>query len=147
MTFKMYKYTGEGDVINKSITHVADLTGYFKDDTELINPTLILAPGYTVTTENYFLINGLYYFVTGVIYSQQNLQVSLDLDDLESYKTDILNQTAILERSSTKDTFNLYQEDPDIPVLKCEEVTMSLFPGSFDGESLILVVAGGTPSP
>lgn len=144
MTFKMYRYTGEKDVINKSLTFVADLTGYFKDDTELIQPTLVLAPGYTVSQENYFIINGMYYFVTGVIYSQQNLQVKLDLDDLETYKTDILKEHCIVERSSNQ--FNLYQEDPDIPVMKDSVVTMSLFPGSFGGESLILVVAGGNPS-
>ena len=145
MTFKMYTYTGLKNVINKSITHVADLTGQFKDDIELIQPTIVLAPGYSVSTENYFLINGLYYFVTGVIYSQQNLQVKLDLDDLESFKTDILKEYCIVERSSNQ--FNLYQEDPDIPVLKKSDVTMQLFPGSFNGESFILAVAGGNPTP
>lgn len=147
MTFKMYKYTGEKDVINKTLTFVADLNGYFKDDTELIQPTLVLAPGYSITTENYFKINGMNYFVTGVIYSQQNLQVKLDLDELETYKTSILNQRAILDRSSTQNTFNTYQVDPDIPMLNNSQITITKFQGSFMGESLVLAVAGGDVSP
>ena len=145
MTFKMYKYEGQRNVINKKITHVADLTGYFKNDTDLRNPVLTLAPGYTVTTENYLKIDGLYYFVNEVTRSQQNLIVQLELDDLESYKSEILAQNCILDRSSTH--FNLYQEDIEIPKLKNNDITQALFPGSFTGESLILVTAGGEPTP
>lgn len=141
MTFKMYRYTGERDVINKSLTFISDLTGYFKDDTEYLQPTLILAPGYSVSTENYFIINGLNYFVTGVIYSQQNLQVKLDLDELESFKADILNQYAILDRSANN--YNAYQVDNDIPFINSNEITITNFPSGFSGESLILTVAGG----
>lgn len=141
MTFKMYRYTGERDVINKSLTFIADLTGYFKDDTEYLQPTLVLTPGYTVSQENYFIINGLNYFVTGVIYSQQNLQVKLDLDELEAFKTDILNQYAILDRSSNH--FNAYQIDNEIPFINSNEITITNFPNGFSGESLILTVAGG----
>lgn len=143
MTFKMYTYKGRKNVINKSLTHVQDVTGYFKNDTELINPMLILKPGYNVSTENYFVINGFHYFVTNVTYSQERLAVNLELDDLETYKTMILNQVAILDRSSTKNTFNTYQVDPDIPMLNSSQITITKFQNSFMGESLILAVAGG----
>ena len=89
MTFKMYTYTGLKNVINKSITYVGEVTGVFKNDTDLIEPTLVLAPGYEVTNKNYFLIDGLYYFVKEVTRSQERLTVQLDLDELESYKSSI----------------------------------------------------------
>ena len=146
MTFKMYKYTGQRNVINKSITHVADLSnGYFKNDTDFINPVLVLSTSFNITNENYFSIDGLYYFVNEVTRSQQNQVVQLELDDLESYKTSILDQSCIIERSSNN--FNLYQEDPDIPSLKNNDITQQLFPGAFTGESLILITAGGEPTP
>ena len=141
MTFNMYRYTGERDVINKSLSFIQSMTGYYKDDTELINPTLILAPGYSVSTSNYFIINGYHYFVNGVTFSQQKLLVSLELDDLETYKDSILNQNAILDRSSNH--FNAYQVDGDIPMINSNEITVTKFNGSFSGESLILTVAGG----
>lgn len=141
MTFKMYRYTGERDVINKSLTFISDLTGYFKDDTQLINPTLILDPAYTISTSNYFIINGMNYFVNNVTYSQQRLMVDLELDDLETYKSSILNQNAILDRSYNH--FNAYQVDNDIPMINSNEITITNFPSGFSGESLILTVAGG----
>ena len=141
MTFKMYRYTGERDVINKTLTNESTGTGYYKDDTELIGPTLILDPSYSVTTDNYFIINGMRYFVEGVTFSQQRLYVQLDLDHLETYKDDILNNYAILDRSSNK--FNAYQVDPDIPSINSNEITVTKFPYGFSGESLILTVAGG----
>lgn len=141
MNFKMYRYTGEKNVINKRLTHVEDLSGYFKDDTEYLTPTLVLAPGYSINTENYFIIDGRNYFVTGVIYSQQNLQVRLELDELETFKAAILNEYAIFDRSTN--IFNAYQVDEDIPFINSNEITITNFPSGFSGESLILTVAGG----
>ena len=122
MTFKEYKYTGERDVINKTLTHVADITGYFKDDTELINPVLILKPGYSVTTSNYFFIDGRYYFVNGVTFSQQRLLVQLELDELETYKSSILNEYAVIGRSYNQ--FNIYQTDHDMPMRNDSDITV-----------------------
>lgn len=142
MTFKEYKYTGERDVINKTLTHVADITGYFKDDTELINPVLILKPGYSVTTSNYFLIDGRYYFVNGVTFSQQRLMVQLELDELETYKSSILNEYAVLGRSYNQ--FNIYQTDPDMPMRNDSDITVKLFPNGFTEESWLLTTTGGS---
>ena len=141
MTFKMYRYTGERDVINKTLTNEQTVTGYYKDDTEMVNPVLVLDPGYAVSTANYFLINGMKYFVNGITFSQQRQLVQLDLDHLETYKDQILSNYAILDRSSNK--FNAYQVDPDIPSINSNEITVTKFPNGFSGESLILTVAGG----
>ena len=141
MTFKMYRYTGERDVINKTLTNEQTVTGYYKDDTELVNPVLVLDPSYAVSTANYFIINGMRYFVNGVTFSQQRQLVQLDIDHLETYKDQILNNNAILDRSSNK--FNAYQVDPDIPSINSNEITVTKFPNGFSGESLILTVAGG----
>lgn len=142
MTFKMYRYTGEKDVINKTLTYIADLTGYFKDDTEYIAPTLVLAPGFSITTENYFIINGRNYFVTNVTYSQQNIQVKLDLDDLETFKGQILNQHAVIGRSYNN--FNIYQVDNDMPMRNDSDITVKMFPNGFTDESWLLVTTGGS---
>ena len=144
MTFKMYKNKSERDVINKDLTHVADLTGYFKDDTELINPVLVLSPSFSISNENYFIINGYNYFVNGVTHSQQRQYVQLEIDDLETFKTDILKQYAIIGRSSNH--YNCYQVDPDMPQINSAEIITKVFPNSFTGESLLLTVAGGHPS-
>ena len=143
MTFKMYKNKSEADDLNKSLEFIADLSGQFKDDTDLIQPELILSTDFRITNENYFIINGYHYFVRNVTFSAGRQYVKLDMDDIETFKSIILNQYAILDRSSAKDTYNTYFVDPDLPLLNSSEITVTAFHGSFSGESFILATTGG----
>lgn len=142
MTFKMYKNKSERDVINKSLQFVADLSGQFKDDTELIQPELILSTDFRITNENYFIINGYNYFVNNVTFSQGRQYVKLDMDDIETFKSIILNQNAILDRSSNN--FNAYYVDPDLPCQNDSDITVQNFPVGFTGESWLLTTTGGS---
>ena len=142
MTFKMYKNESERDDINKKLTYVADLSGYFKDDTQLINPTLILSTSFAISTENYFIINGYNYFVNNVTFSQGRQYVDLELDDLETFKTAILNQYAVLGRSYNH--FNIYQVDTDMPMRNDSDITVQMFPNGFTDESWLLTTTGGS---
>lgn len=142
MTFKMYKNESERDDINKKLTYVADLTGYFKDDTQLINPTLILSTSFAISTENYFIINGYNYFVNNVTFSQGRQYVDLEIDDLETFKTAILNQYAVLGRSYNH--FNIYQVDTDMPMRNDSDITVKMFPNGFTDESWLLTTTGGS---
>lgn len=144
MTFKMYKNESERDDINKKLTYVADLTGYFKDDTQLINPTLILSTSFAISTENYFIINGYNYFVNNVTFSQSRQYVDLEIDDLETFKTAILNQYAVLGRSYNH--FNIYQVDTDMPMRNDSDITVKMFPNGFTDESWLLTTTGGSVS-
>ena len=142
MTFKMYTNESERDDINKKLTYVADLTGYFKDDTQLINPTLILSTSFAISTENYFIINGYNYFVNNVTFSQGRQYVDLEIDDLETFKTAILNQYAVLGRSYNH--FNIYQVDTDMPMRNDSDITVQMFPNGFTEESWLLTTTGGS---
>lgn len=142
MTFKMYTNESERDDINKKLTYVADLTGYFKDDTQLINPTLILSTSFAISTENYFIINGYNYFVNNVTFSQGRQYVDLEVDDLETFKTAILNQYAVLGRSYNH--FNIYQVDTDMPMRNDSDITVKMFPNGFTEESWLLTTTGGS---
>ena len=142
MTFKMYTNESERDDINKKLTYVADLTGYFKDDTQLINPTLILSTSFAISTENYFIINGYNYFVNNVTFSQSRQYVDLEIDDLETFKTAILNQYAVLGRSYNH--FNIYQVDTDMPMRNDSDITVQMFPNGFTEESWLLTTTGGS---
>lgn len=143
MTFKMYKNKSEADVINKDLVFVSDLTGYFKDDTDLIEPTLILSTNFNITNENYFIINGYNYFVRDITFSQGRQFIKLDLDDVETFKSIILDQYAVLDRSSAQNTFNTYFVDPELPLLNSSEITVTAFSEGFTGESFILATTGG----
>lgn len=145
MTITAYNNHSDSREINKVLTDEMTISNcILKDDTEIVNPTLIFAGGSKLPdTVNYIYIPvfNRYYFVTNKITENQRVLVNLHTDVLESRKTALLNNYAILDRSANH--FNAYQVDGDIPMLNYSEITKTRFPSGFTSESLILTVAGG----
>ena len=115
MARTIYTYSMKMDkrYLNKTITQISVMNDcYFKDDTELINPVLILSSFNAVTT-NYVYIPDLsrYYYVTGVTYSEGYYYVALHVDVLMSFKDDILKQRCIIDRGASY--VNLYMSDDE----------------------------------
>ena len=148
MTITAYNNHSDSTEVYKNLTDATQITNcILKDETEIVNPTLIFAGASKLPdTFNYFYIPAFnrYYFITNKTTENQRIYISLHVDVLESRRQVLLNNTAILERSSNK--FNLYQTDGDMPQLANNEIFTKNFPNSFQAESLILTVAGGTPS-
>lgn len=145
MIITAYNNHSDSREINKVLTDEMTISNcILKDDTEIVNPTLIFAGGSKLPdTVNYIYIPvfNRYYFVTNKTTENQRILVNLHTDVLESRKTAILNNYAILDRSANH--FNAYQVDGDIPMLNYSEITKTRFPIGFSSESLILTVAGG----
>lgn len=145
MTITAYNNHSDSREINKVLTDEMTISNcILKDDTEIVNPTLIFAGGSKLPdTVNYIYIPvfNRYYFVTNKTTENQRILINLHTDVLESRKTAILNNYAILDRSANH--FNAYQVDGDIPILNYSEITKTRFPVGFSSESLILTVAGG----
>lgn len=82
----------------------------FKDDTELINPVLILSD-FDASVVNYVYIPSLdrYYYVTGVTFSEGYYYVALHVDVLMSFKESIKNQDVVLKRS--ENYWDLFLQD------------------------------------
>lgn len=142
-------YINESDqnTLNKDITAVqSNVSAVLKDDTEMINPILILS-GNVSQGFNYVYISKFnrYYYVVNRTYSQQRYNVQLAVDVLMSFNTDINNLTVIADRSS--DEFNTYQSDSEFGKLNYNEVQTQKFPYGFGDPCFVLAVAGGTPSP
>ena len=137
-----YNNNSSTNTLRKSITQLTSASITLKDDTELIRPTIILSNNLNVNF-NYVYINELnrYYFVQNKRYGQQRIYVDLNVDVLESFRSDILNLDVIAERSSN--VFNTYQADGVLPKTERRKITTQPFPNGFSGQSLLLAVSGG----
>lgn len=156
MSVHITTYVNESDqnTLNKTLTLISinPISAVLKDDTDLINPTLILSNN-VLQDFNYVYIQEFdrYYYVTTRAYAQQRYYVTLAVDVLMSHKDDIEDLTVIANRASHN--FNLYQIDPEVPQLAYNVISTQKFPFGFGGQSFILAVTGGgrsqepTPEP
>ena len=137
-------YVNDSDehVLDKSITKVHDnISVNIKDDTNLINPVIIVS-GSLTPSYNYIYITDFnrYYYVRDITYSQQRYYIALEVDVLMSFNAAIKALDVIANRSSSR--FNVYQPDDSIPFLQRNIIATQKFPSGFGSESLILAVNG-----
>lgn len=146
MTVKFYTNSSERDEIYKTLSNETTLSNVIiKDDTNITDPVLILSGTSALANNiNYAYIQtfGRYYFIESKDVSQQRIYLTLHVDVLESARSQILNNGAVIGRSTNQ--FNTYIPDTDMPQLNECDITTTPFPNAFsDTESMLLSVAGG----
>lgn len=154
MVAKIYKTKSAPNVVNKTLSEVVTFEEViFKEDTSLLNPTIIIngvsnASSYTIEdigTSNYFSIPKVnrYYFITDItMMSGGRVAISGKVDVLMSFKTDILGSTQLIVRQEKKT--NNYLIDTDIPLSSKKQVIEHEFGDSIaDSGYYILAVNGG----
>ena len=99
--------------LNKSFTVNATLDCVFKDETDVVNPIILVEMDYaSMVACNYAYIptNGRYYYITDVTSVSNALcTLSLEADVLMSFKSEIRNLTGITERNTN--LYNVYLND------------------------------------
>ena len=142
MNVTLYTNTSDEHVLDKSITQVglSAVSGTLKEDTNYINPTLILSSSVSDFNYCYIDIFDRYYYVRNKTFSQQRYYYDLEVDVLMSWNSEIKNLDIIANRSSSN--FNVYQPDNSIPFLQNNIIATQKFPAGFGTQSLILAVNG-----
>lgn len=154
MVAKIYKTKSAPNVVNKTLSEVVAFEEViFKEDTSLLNPTIIIngvsnASSYTIEdigTSNYFSIPKVnrYYFITDItMMSGGRVAITGKVDVLMSFKTDILGSTQLIVRQEKKT--NNYLIDTDIPLSSKKQVIEHEFGDTIsDSGYYILAVNGG----
>ena len=141
-----YKYQGEKVVINKPVENPTRIMGLFMQPFNFMNPDVkVRFPGNF--NFNYCFIPELnkYYFVDSVEIEGTNVfKISLSLDVLKTYETEILNSTAlIVSRETGANPFlsnreNIYTITPNFEQLNFSNET----PFSPDGVLLMVTLKG-----
>lgn len=154
MVAKIYKTKSAPNVVNKTLNDVVTFEEViFKEDTSLLNPTIIINgvsndSSYTIEdigTSNYFSIPKVnrYYFITDItMMSGGRVAITGKVDVLMSFKADILGSTQLIVRQEKKT--NNYLIDTDIPLSSKKQVIEHEFGDSIaDSGYYILAVNGG----
>lgn len=154
MVAKIFKTSSAPNVVNKVLTEVVAFDDViFKEETSLLNPTIIIngvsnSSSYNIEdigTSNYFSIPKVnrYYFITDItMMSGGRVAITGKVDVLMSFKTDIIGSTQLIVRQEKKT--NNFLIDTDIPLSSKKQVIEHEFGDSIvDSGYYILAVNGG----
>lgn len=154
MVAKIFKTKSAPNVVNKVLTEVVAFDEViFKEETSLLNPTIIIngvsnSSSYNIEdigTSNYFSIPKVnrYYFITDITMMRGGrVAITGKVDVLMSFKTDIIGSTQLIVRQEKKT--NNFLIDTDIPLSSKKQVIEHEFGESIvDSGYYILAVNGG----
>ena len=146
MTISFYNNVSEKEKIGKTLKNKKSLTGFLKQATSVINPII------TIEIENPSQFNYChipqfprYYFINDMINVRNNLwEIHMKVDVLESFKTQIKANKAIVEKSEQKASSNDYFNDGSTFYHDSREYNeIAMFQRGFDtSPSYILITAG-----
>lgn len=147
MTITLYRNESEKNKINKTLITVANLTGTLRDSSSIVNPEIVIEYD-NPTGFNYCYIDEFnrYYFVTNItVINNKLLKLSLKVDVLESFKTSILAQNIIIDKSTSN--VDEYLPDDNLMVNVKTKTDIVNFPsGLLESGEFILITAGGIPT-
>ena len=127
--------------IGKTLTAGGTYGYSLKDTTSILNPVLIIRTSDPVYNYNYLYIQEFnrYYFINDIKSVNNNVwEISAHIDVLETYKTAILANEAVIRRQDK--LFNLYLDDPEFHVLNYERVQTLKFPANAFSKNLTYVL-------
>lgn len=116
MVIQFLHNKSEYNTINKNIELIVEKTITLKNDCDLVNPYVVLKLDDVLFLSNYAYIPKFkrYYFITGIeILSKTLVAVSMHVDVLESFKSDILAGTVHITESSDSNTNSYYPKELD----------------------------------
>ena len=133
------------DKIGKSLSAGSTYNCALKDDTSVLDPVIILQTSDNIFSYNYMYIQqfGRYYFIKDIKSLNNNRwQVSAHVDVLETYKTEILSQSVIIEKN--ENNYNNYLPDENWKTnVKTKTDIINFDNGFLENGEFILITAGG----
>lgn len=140
----LYKNESPVEKIGKTLNSQSTINNVaLKRDTSILRPVLLLNTNLSIFQYNYMYISefGRYYFIDDIRSINDNLwEISAHVDVLETYKTQILANNAVIRRQEK--LYNLYLDDPEFHVLNYERIQTLKFPANAFSKNLkyVLVV-------
>lgn len=128
MIIKLYNNKSDSRVINKVLENELELNGEINNTYNYATIMLQLdVTELSISDYNYMIYDDKCFFITEINYIAPNtIQVYFSLDVLETFKNDILSQTAIISRS--ENLFNKYLNDNKVVIQAPQRVQTQLFP-------------------
>lgn len=147
----LYYNRSNRNVVNKDLTSANTLTVHYKENTDIINPEIIISPDVTIKNYNYIKVSGdieRYYYIDDYEYSQQYCILKCHVDVLMTYKKYIKEQTCIIRRSALTDLYDHFLNDDKYVLRNIDRIQLKVFPNGFRNNGskvsqMLLVINGG----
>ena len=138
------KFNSEKISLTKSMTTLKTVTGTLKESTSIIDPVIKVEVQLAELSDcNYLYIANFhrYYYVNTIISITDDIQeLHFHCDVLNSFKSEIRNNFAIIRRQ--EDKWNLYLNDGAFRVYADPDIVTKPFPSGFSTQEFVLAVAG-----
>ena len=145
MNIILYVNNSEKNKIGKTLTNDISLSGTLRDATNIINPVILIEIS-EIGNYNYCYINNFnrYYFITDITVIRTGLfAISLMVDVLESFKSDIKNLSVILLNTQNVGSSNYLPSPVFRNNVKSKTDILNFPNGLNDSGEFILITAGG----
>ena len=139
-TIQLYHNNSEPERIGKSLSATQSFTGSLKDQTSIINPS-ILVKSAGVPQGNYARIDafGRYYFITDIVSVRNELwEIKMHVDVLQTYASQIKAGEEMVSRQELN--YNNYIQDNQAPLSSDVKQNIHKFGKAFDTGSYMLVI-------
>ena len=144
MQIEFYYNSSEKNKINKSISRELTMDGNLRDECSVINPTILVEHS-NLSNYNYVYIPEFkrYYFITEMTIVRNNLwRISLKVDVLESFKSDILNLSCIVDKQQYENYGN--NIDDGSYINKADSfVEIANYPNGFNSSGEFILITAG----
>lgn len=145
MDITLYINNSEKNKIGKNLINDFSLSGTLRDVTNIINPVILIELN-EIGNYNYCYIPNFnrYYFITDITVIRTGLfAISLMVDVLESFKTDIKNLSVILLNTQNTGVNNYLSSQVFCNNVKAKTDIINFPSGLNDSGEFILITAGG----
>lgn len=139
----LYKNKSDLKVMNKQLTKVKDIEKYELFDIDVVSPTFILTYEPSIIDSNYLYYdkNKRYYYINEISrIDGGEVIIKCSVDVLMSFKTDILNCKATIDRNEFER--NGYLNDGKYQAYAYNQIVAKKFPNGMYDDSIILMTIG-----
>ena len=144
MRIILYKNESEPIKVDKTLTQIATVEGYLREETSLLRPSFAIElPSSAIGNINYAYVEefGRYYFVGNPESIRTGLWLfPMKVDVLSTYKVDIRNNYAIIGRNEKE--YDLLLNDGLFQTQQRPRRAQIVFPQGFDTWNFVLAIAG-----
>ena len=144
MQIKFYYNSSEKNKIGKLLSRELTMDGNLRDECSVINPTILVEHS-NLSNYNYVYIPEFkrYYFITEMTIVRNNLlRISLKVDVLESFKSDILNLSCIVDKQQYENYGN--NIDDGSYINKADSfVEIANYPNGFNSSGEFILITAG----
>lgn len=148
MTIDILQTSSANNVINKNVVSVkSGVSCNVKEPISIINPVVVLSFDVETLKANYAYIPDYkrYYYIGDIIpLTGGRIELHLSVDVLYSFKNDILNSVAIIDKQQNSNKGNVYLNDGTYVTQEKEFHSIINYPNGFlDSGEYILITCGG----